>query len=330
MIIEINGFGRIGKQIYRVLVKNGIKVALVNDPALTLKTFFYQARYDSVYGTLDDISLSPKGISAHGIETALSTEKNPKDIEWMKYKVDFVVEASGIFKTLKDCSKHNAPRVILTCPSEDIPMFVLGVNHEDIKDTKIISAASCTTNCLAPLVKLMNDNFQIVEGFVSTIHSMTGSQNTVDGKGKNHRISRGCMNIIPSSTGAAFATERIIPEIKGKISAMAYRVPVPSVSLVDFVVKVNKPTSLEKIRKLIEKQKTPISRNVLGCTDEELVSSDYVGDTRSSILDLKASVQLSPTSFKLVSWYDNEYAYSCRVVDIIFYLKDQSKKSRVK
>lgn len=327
MIVGINGFGRIGKQVYRILVKNGIKVALVNDPALNMEEFFYQARYDTVYGIIDDISMNSNSISAHGIETALTTESSPKNIPWAKYKVDFVVESSGIFKTQIECSKHNAKRVILTCPSEDIPMFIFGVNHLEIKDQKVISAASCTTNCLVPLAKLVHDNFKIEEGFVSTIHSMTGTQKCVDGKGKNHRIGRCAMNIIPSTTGAAFATEKILPELKGKITAMAFRVPIPSVSLIDFVIKTSKPTSLEKIKKLIEKQKDKYLRNILGVTDEELVSSDYIGDTRSSVLDIKASVQLSPTSLKLVSWYDNEYGYSCRIADILFHLRDLHKTS---
>lgn len=325
MIVGINGFGRIGKHVYRILIRNGIKVALVNDPFIDINSFFHQAKYDSTHGKIEDIQLKSKSIIARGIETVLSNERNPKEIKWAKYKVDYVVECSGCFKTMEECSKHDAPRVILTCPSEDIPMFVFGVNHEQIENQKVISAASCTTNCLAPIVKLINDNFEIVEGFVSTIHSLTGSQNTVDGNGRNLRIARGCMNIIPTTTGAAFATEKIIPQVKGKIFAMAYRVPLPNVSLVDFVVKVKNPTSLEKIKKLIEKSTSPAFKCSLCVSEDELVSSDVMGDPRSSILDIRASAQLSPTFFKLVSWYDNEYAYSCRVVDIIFYISDQGK-----
>lgn len=323
MIVGINGFGRIGKQIYRILIKNGIRVALVNDPAIDIETFYYQAKYDSIYGTLDDIEMQTNSIVSQGITTVLSSERNPADIKWKEYRVDYVVECSGVFKTLEKCKEHDSPCIILSCPSVDIPMFVYGVNHEDITDERIISAASCTTNCLAPLAKLMDDRFGIVEGFVSTIHSMTSSQNTVDGKGKNLRSSRGCMNIIPTTTGAAFATEKILPGIKGKISAMAYRVPLSNVSLVDFVVKVKTPTSLDEIRKIIEDCNIKNPDCVLGVTDEELVSCDLVGDSRSSILDLKASAELSPTFFKLVSWYDNEYGYCCRVVDIICYLEDR-------
>ncbi|KAM0680420.1 hypothetical protein GINT2_001480 [Glugoides intestinalis] len=325
MIVGINGFGRIGKQVYRILVKNGIRVALVNDPFIDLNYFHYLAKYDSIYGTLNDVQKGAKSILAYGCETFLSNESEPKDIKWSKYGVVYVIECSGKFKSLKKCEKHKCDRVILTCPSKDIPTFVVGVNHELIRNEKVISAASCTTNCLAPLAKLLNDNFEIVEGFVSTIHSITATQKTVDSKGPEWRSNRGCMNIIPAATGAAIATEKVIPEIKGKIGAMAYRVPVSNVSVIDFAVKLKKATNLEEIRKLIEIPTNAALGNVLGVTDENLVSSDLIGDTRSSILDYNASMQLSPTFFKFVSWYDNEYGYSCRVVDMLFYLSELDK-----
>lgn len=327
MIVGINGFGRIGKQVYRILVKNGVKVALVNDPFIDIKYFYYLAKYDSIYGTLEDIKEKSNSIVAHGIETFLSTEMEPENINWEKYNVNYVIECSGKFTTLNQCNLHDCSRVILSCPSKDIPTFVFGVNHNLIKNEKVISAASCTTNCLAPLAKLINDNFGIVEGFVTTVHSLTGSQKTVDAKGNKWRSNRGSMNIIPATTGAASATEKVIPEIAGKITASAYRVPVSDVSVVDFTVKVKKPTSLEEIKKLIENPKDEVSRAVLGTTNEEVVSSDFIGDSRSSIFDFKASMSLSPTFFKLVSWYDNEYGYSCRLVDLLFFLADKDKKS---
>ncbi|ELA41977.1 glyceraldehyde-3-phosphate dehydrogenase, type I [Vittaforma corneae ATCC 50505] len=235
MIVGINGFGRIGKQVYRILVKNGVNVALVNDPFVDIKYFYYLAKFDSVYGTLEDIQQRQKSVIAHGIETFLSNESEPENINWPKYNVNYVIECSGKFTTHLKCSKHNCERVILSCPSSDIPTFVFGVNHELISNERVISAASCTTNCLAPIVKVLNDRFGIVEGLVTTVHSLTGSQKTVDSKGSKWRSSRGCMNIIPATTGATMATEMVIPEIKGRITGSAYRVPVSDVSVVDFV-----------------------------------------------------------------------------------------------
>jgi glyceraldehyde 3-phosphate dehydrogenase len=330
MIVGINGFGRIGKQVYRILVKNGITVALVNEPFINLKVFYHLARYDSVYGTLEEIQLKKKSIVAYGLETFLSNEKDPSEIKWARHGVEYVVECSGIFKTHAECDKHDAPKVILTCPSIDIPMFVFGVNHWDIKDTeKIISAASCTTNCLAPLVQLMNDNYGVEEGFVTTIHSMTGSQHCVDSTTMDLRSGRGCFNIIPATTGSAMAIEKVIPAIAGKISAMSYRIPLPSVSMIEFIVKTERPATLEKIQKIISNQKNPLIKSVLGIVEEDLVSSDFIGDTRSSIVDFRSCSQLSPNFLKLVSWYDNEYGYSCRVCDLILYLESK-KKTAVK
>lgn len=320
MIVGINGFGRIGKQVYRILAKNGVRVALVNDPFIDIKYFYYLAKFDSVYGTLENIEQKSKSIVAHGIETFLSNESDPKDIKWSKYKVDYVIECTGKFTTSRKCSRHKCSRVILSCPSKDIPTFVFGVNHQLIADHRVISAASCTTNCLAPLVKLLNDKFGIVEGFVTTVHSLTGTQKTVDSQGSKWRSNRSCMNIIPATTGAATATEKVIPEIKGKIHASAYRVPLTEVSVIDFVVKLKKGTSLQEIKQLVENPADSAMKSVLGVTNEEVVSRDLVGDSRSSIFDFKASAELSSTFFKLVSWYDNEYGYSCRLVDLLFYV----------
>lgn len=330
MIVGINGFGRIGKQAYRILVKNGIKVALVNDPNIDVKYFYYLVKFDSVYGTLEEVELKSKSIVAHGIETFLTGESDPRDIKWSRYDVDYVLECSGKFSTLKKCERHKAERVILSAPSEDIPMFVYGVNHTEIGDEKVISCASCTTNCLAPLAKLLNDNFGIVEGFLSTVHSMTASQKAVDSKGSKWRSSRGCMNIIPATTGAATAVGRVIPDLKGKIDGMAFRVPLADVSITDLVVKLKSSTSLEEIRRLIERPKDPYMVNILGVTDEEVVSSDMIGDSRSSILDYNSCMQLGPTFFKLVSWYDNEYGYSCRMVDLLFYVAEKDSSANTK
>lgn len=330
MIVGINGFGRIGKQVYRILVKNGIKVALVNDPNIDVKYFHYLVKYDSVYGTLEEIELKQRSIVAHGIETFLTNESDPRDIKWSRHDVDYVLECSGKFNTVKKCERHRAERVILSAPSEDIPMFVYGVNHTEIQDEKVISCASCTTNCLAPLAKLLNDNFGIAEGFLTTVHSLTASQKAVDSKGSKWRSSRGCMNIIPSTTGAATAVGRVIPDLKGKVDGMAFRVPLADVSIIDFVVKLRKPTSLEEVRKLVEKPKDPHMVNILGLTDDDVVSSDMIGDSRSSILDYSSCMQLSPTFFKFVSWYDNEYGYSCRMVDLLFYIAEKDSRTKSK
>lgn len=330
MIVGINGFGRIGKQVYRILVKNGVQVSLVNDPFIDIKYLYYLAKFDSIYGTMDGIQMRQKSIVAHDIETFLCMETEPENIPWSKYNVDYVIECTGKFTTLSQCRKHKCKRVILTCPSQDIPTFVVGVNHQEIKDEKIISAASCTTNCFAPIAKLLNDNYEIVEGFLTTVHSLTGSQKTVDGKGPKWRSNRACSSIIPSTSGASIAAEKVLPAIKGKIRAAAFRVPVSDVSVIDFSVKLKKPTSLGEIKHLIEACEDPIVKNVLGFTNDELVSCDFIGDPRSSIVDINASMELSPTFLKIVSWYDNEYGYSCRVVDLIFHLAEYDKKKGAK
>lgn len=326
MIIGINGFGRIGKQVYRILIRNKIKVALINDPFIDLEYLFYLAKYDSIYGALEDIELASSSIIAHGIETYLSSHSEPENIDWPKYEVDYVLECSGKFSTIEACNKHKAKRVLLSSPSKTIPMFVYGVNHLSYDDEKVISCASCTTNCIAPLAKILNDNFNIIEGFITTVHSMTGSQKTVDLKGKDWRESRGIMNIIPASTGAASAVAEVLPSLKGKLHSTAFRVPVSDVSVIDFVVRVEKDTSLAIIKEAIENSKDEYLLSIMGVTEDEVVSSDFIGDPRSSILDYKASMMLNKNFFKLISWYDNEYGYSCRMVDMLLYIADLERK----
>lgn len=318
MKVGINGFGRIGKSIYKILVSEGIEVPLVNDPFIDIEYMEYLLRYDSVSGRVD-CRLEGDTIVVNGIRTRLSTERSQESIPWDKYSVDYVVECTGIFTTKSECEKHRCKRVILTAPSTDIPMFVYGVNHDKIGSDKAISAASCTTNCLAPLAKLINDEYGIEEGVMTTVHSVTATQKITDAKDKKWRSARSAMNIIPATTGAANAVGKVLPELDGKLSGMAFRVPVLNVSVVDLVVRLSKDTSLDKIRELVKKCKVP---NVMGYTDEELVSSDFNGDSRSSILDINASMEINPRFFKLISWYDNEYGYSCRVVDLLKYIRD--------
>lgn len=319
MKVGINGFGRIGKNIYRILIANGIEVPLVNDPFIDLEYMAYLLKYDTVTGR-EECKVEGEYLVYKGRKTKLSREKSPELIKWGESQVDYVVEATGVFKAKEDCSKHACKRVILTAPSRDIEMYVYGVNHEKISGEKVISSASCTTNCLAPLAKIINDAFGIEEGVMSTVHAVTATQRTTDSKGSNWRSSRSAMNIIPASTGAATAVGKVLPELKGKLMGMAFRVPVINGSVVDLTVKLSKPTSLQGIKEEIERAG---NKEVIACIEEEVVSADIIGDSRSSLFDLKASIQVSPTFFKLVSWYDNEYAYSCRVVDILKYLSER-------
>lgn len=316
MKVGINGFGRIGKNILKVLIDNGIDVPLVNDPFIDIEYLAYLLKYDTVHG-ISDCKVENGYVLYKGVKIFLSTEKLQKDIPWAKYGVDYVIEASGVFTTKEQCEQHDCKRVILTCPSEDIPMFVFGVNHDQISDQKVISAASCTTNCLAPLAKLLDDSYGIEEGFMTTVHSVTATQKITDAKGKKWRSNRSAMNIIPASTGAAKAVSKVLPSLDGKLNGMAFRVPVLNVSVVDLVVRLKKDTSLLKIKDMIEKLGNP---SVIGTIDEEVVSSDMNGEKRSSVLDIKASMEMSPRYFKLISWYDNEHGYSCRVVDILKYI----------
>ncbi|KAI4292481.1 glyceraldehyde 3-phosphate dehydrogenase (phosphorylating) [Pancytospora philotis] len=316
MKVGINGFGRIGKNVYKILVQNNIEVPLVNDPAMDLSYMEYLLKYDSVNGRFA-CALENDAVVCNGIRTRLSRKYDQADIDWAGHGVDYVVEASGVFTTAEECAKHNCKRVILTAPSKDMPMYVYGVNHTSIGSEKVISAASCTTNCLAPLAKLINDAYGIEEAMMSTVHSVTASQRVTDAKGAKWRSARSADNIIPASTGAADAVVKVLPELAGKLGAMAFRVPVLNVSVVDFVVKLKKATSLDAIKALIKEHSMD---GVLGWTEDAVVSADLINDRRSSIVDMSASMELNSTFFKLISWYDNEYGYSCRVCDLLKYI----------
>lgn len=316
MKVGINGFGRIGKCIYKILSERGIDVPLINDPFIDIEYMRYLVVYDTVYGKMV-CNVEDDAIVYNNKQTRLSKFKIQNEIPWKDYGIDYVVEATGIFTTYADCAKHNAKRIILTAPSTDIPMFVYGVNHTDIKDQKVISAASCTTNCLAPLVKILHDNFCIEEALMTTVHAVTATQKATDGKGQKWRSARSLYNIIPASTGAAKAVSEVIPELKGKINGMAFRVPVLNVSVIDLTVRFQNKTSLAEIVSKINNCGMP---DIIGTVSELIVSSDINGEPRSSILDVEACIELNPRFFKLISWYDNEYGYSCRVADILQYL----------
>lgn len=313
MKVGINGFGRIGKCIYKILIKKGIEVPLVNDPFITEEYLEYLIRYDTVGGRIE-CTREGSTVTVNGIKTELSKVMAQEEIPWEDHGVDYVVEATGLFTAMEECKKHRCKRIILTAASKDIPMFVYGVNHETLKDERVISGASCTTNCLAPLVKILHETFGIEEAFMSTVHAVTASQKVTDAKGSNWREARSANNIIPMTTGATTAITKIFPELDGKITGMCFRVPVQDVSVVDLTVRLKKKTSLADITKEIKKSKTP---DVIGWTEDLVVSSDMINDSRSSIVDIKACIELNSRFFKLISWYDNEYGYSCRVVDLL-------------
>ena len=322
--IGINGFGRIGKMFFRLsLLENDMKVVAIND-LISIKDLYHFMKYDSVHGNIkQNIELKENCISVNGHDIKISSEKNPRDIGWSDFQVDLVLESTGIFLTQESASLHinaGATKVLLSAPSKDqTPMFVYGVNHNTYDDSmKIISNASCTTNCLAPIAKLINDNFSIQSGVVTTVHSATATQNVVDSTSSNNiRISRGILNnIIPSTTGAAKAVGKVVPELDNILTGMAYRVPTSNVSVVDFSVNLKKSTSINEISRVILNASRDKYKGVIGYCDEELVSTDFNGDTRTSIFDKNASMQVTPRFFKLVCWYDNETGYSHKLIEM--------------
>merc|ERR1712181_99647 len=270
-----------------------------------------------------------KFLYVNGQKITVFNERDPKDIKWADAGAEYIVESTGVFTTMEGAQKHmtgGAKKVVISAPSADAPMFVMGVNQEKYDPSlKVVSNASCTTNCLAPLAKVINDNYGIIEGLMTTVHATTATQKTVDGpSGKDWRGGRGAaQNIIPSSTGAAKAVGKVIPELNGKLTGMAFRVPTPDVSVVDLTVRLEKPASYEDICKCIKDASEGSLKGILGYTNEDLVSTDFLGDDRSSIFDAKAGIQLSKTFVKLVSWYDNEMGYSNRVIDLITFMQSQ-------
>jgi len=326
--VGINGFGRIGRLVLRACLEKGVNVLAVNDPFIDVQYMVYMFRYDSTHGRFKGEVKEEGGLLVvDGKRIHVFQERNPADIPWAKVGVEYVVESTGVFTTIEKASSHingGAKKVIISAPSADAPMFVMGVNHEQYNPSlQIVSNASCTTNCLAPLAKVINDNFGIEEGLMTTVHAITATQKTVDGpSGKLWRDGRGAaQNIIPASTGAAKAVGKVIPELNGKLTGMAFRVPVPDVSVVDLTCRLKKEATYDDIKAVVKAaSESDHWKGILGYTDEEVVSSDFIGDTHSSIFDAKAGIQLSKTFVKLISWYDNEYGYSCRVADLIKYM----------
>merc|ERR1711892_105991 len=326
--IGINGFGRIGRLVLRAAVEKGATVVAINDPFIPLDYMVYMFKYDSTHGKFKgEVKEDGKFLYVNGNKITVFNERDPADINWASAGAEYVVESTGVFTTTDKALAHTkggAKKVIISAPSADAPMFVMGVNHEKYdKSLQVVSNASCTTNCLAPLAKVINDNFGIIEGLMTTVHAVTATQKTVDGpSGKDWRGGRGAaQNIIPSSTGAAKAVGKVIPELNGKLTGMAFRVPTPDASVVDLTVRIKKEASNEQICKTIKDASEGAYKGILGYTDEDLVSTDFLGDQRSSIFDAKAGIQLSKTFVKLVSWYDNEMGYSNRVIDLVTHMQ---------
>jgi len=327
--VGINGFGRIGRLVARVLFENySDKVTLValNDPFLTPDLMEYLFRYDTVHGKWKgSVSHGDNTLTVNGHEIFTFDKRDPKDIPWGKVGADIVVESSGAFCELNQSSAHvdaGAKRVIITAPSTTAPMFVMGVNHTTYNGEKIISNASCTTNCLAPLVKVVDEAFGIVEGLMTTVHSYTATQLSVDGASKK-RFREGrhaALNIIPSSTGAAAAVGKVYPNVNGKLTGMSFRVPTADVSVIDLTARLERPATYKDITAAVKKASEGPMKGILTWTEDEVVSSDFIHDTHSSIFDVKAGISLNDHFVKLISWYDNEWGYSNRVMDLLLHV----------
>jgi len=325
--VGINGFGRIGRLVFRAIAKrDGVEVVAIND-LLDVEHLAYLLQYDSVHGRFDGtISVKDGNLVVNGKTVRITAERDPKNIKWDAVGAEMVAECTGIFTTLETAQYHidgGAKKVVISAPSKDAPMFVMGVNHKDVKasDT-IVSNASCTTNCLAPMAKVLNDSFGIEEALMTTVHATTATQLTVDGPSrKDWRGGRSAMlNIIPASTGAAKAVTKVIPALEGKLTGMAFRVPTADVSVVDLTVRLEKETSYEEIKKAFKAASEGPLKGILGYTEEAVVSQDFVSDPRTSIFDAGAGIELNSKFFKVISWYDNEAGYSNKLVDLAQYV----------
>ena len=321
--IGINGFGRIGRMVLRAsLQRDDLEIVAIND-LLDVEHMEYLLKYDSVHGKINaDVKVVGNDLFVNGNKIRITSEKNPENIQWDKVKANIVAECTGIFTTLETAQLHisgGAKKVVISAPSKDAPMFVIGVNCDLIKSTdSIVSNASCTTNCLAPLVKVLNDNYGVEEALMTTVHAVTATQMTVDGPSKkDYRGGRSSMlNIIPASTGAAKAVTKVIPELIGKITGMAFRVPTADVSVVDLTVKLKSSTSYNEIMDTYQKAANTYLKGILGYSEEPIVSQDFVGDSRTSIVDKGAGIELNDKFFKIISWYDNEAGYSYKLLDL--------------
>ncbi len=326
--IGINGFGRIGNLSFQAAIaKEGVEVVAINDPFITADYMAYMTKYDTVHGKFDGTVEARDGmLIVNGKEIKVYNEMDPHNIPWGEVGVEYVLECSGVFTTLEKAQAHidaGAKQVVISAPSKDAPMFVMGVNNKEYKpEMNIVSNASCTTNCLAPLAKVINDKFGIKDGLMTTVHSTTATQKTVDGASKKDwRGGRAAAaNIIPSSTGAAKAVGKVIPELNGKLTGMSFRVPTVDVSVVDLTCNLATPTTYEEICKAMKEASENEMKGIVGYTEDPVVSSDFISDSHTSIFDATAGIMLTDTFVKLVSWYDNEWGYSNKLVDLACYI----------
>lgn len=324
--VGINGFGRIGSLLLRASITNNtnIQIVAINDPFLSIDYAAYMIRYDSVHGYFNaDVKVEGDCLVVNGNKIKFFAKMTPEEVDWKGAGAEYVAEATGKFTKLEDASRHltsGAKKVVITAPGKGTPVFVVGVNENTYKKSMdVVSNASCTTNCLAPLAKVINDNFGIVEGLMTTVHATTATQLTVDGSSKKDwRGGRSALlNIIPASTGAAKVVTEVIPELKGRLTGMAFRVPTADVSVVDLTVRLQKSTTLEEINKVMKKASQGKYKGIIGYTDEAVVSTDLTGNANTCIYDATAGIQLNDHFFKLIAWYDNEWGYSCKVLDLI-------------
>ncbi|WP_034887980.1 type I glyceraldehyde-3-phosphate dehydrogenase [Gillisia sp. Hel_I_29] len=321
--VGINGFGRIGRIAFRNAISSGkVEVVAIND-LLDVDHLAYLLKYDSVHGQFDgEVEVKDGHLVVNGNTVRITAERNPEDLKWDEVGAEIVLDCTGIFTSMDSAGAHlkaGAKKVVISAPSKDIPMFVMGVNHKDVKaEDTIVSNASCTTNCLAPLAKVIDDEFGMVEGLMTTVHAATASQSTVDGPDKkNYRLGRSALNnIIPTSTGAAVAVTKVIPSLKGKLTGMAFRVPTADVSVVDLTVRTEKAATYEQVKAAFKKASEGAYKGVISYTEEMVVSQDYVSNTNTCNFDADAGIALNDNFFKLVAWYDNEYGYSAKLVEL--------------
>lgn len=323
--IGINGFGRIGRLAFRVAMSRAnVQVVAIND-LLDVDYLAYLLKYDSVHGRFDgEVAVKDGNLIVNGQTIRITADRNPENLKWDEVGAAYVIESTGFFTTKEKAALHikgGAKKVIISAPSKDAKMYVMGVNHAEMTaEETIISNASCTTNCLAPLSKVIHDNFGLKEGLMTTVHAATSTQNTVDGPNKAWRRGRSVVNnIIPTSTGAAKAVTKVIPELEGRLTGMAVRVPVPDVSLVDLTFRTEKATSLEEVLATLKAASEGEMKGILGYTEDEVVSQDFVSEPRTSVIDAEACLELNENFFKVISWYDNEFGYATKIVDLLEY-----------
>lgn len=331
--VGINGFGRIGRLVFRASLEKDVEVVGINDPFIDLDYMVYMLKYDSIHGKFNgDVYTKDGKLVVNGKEITVFAERDPKDIKWAECGAEYVVESTGVFTTTDKASAHfngGAKKVIISAPSADAPMFVMGVNNDKYtSDMKVVSNASCTTNCLAPLAKVINDKFGLVEGLMTTVHSTTATQKTVDGpSAKDWRGGRAAANnIIPSSTGAAKAVGKVIPELNGKLTGMSFRVPTLDVSVVDLTCRLDKSTTYEDIKDAMKEASETNLKGIMEYVDEDVVSTDFIHDSNTCIFDAEAGIMLNENFVKLIAWYDNEWGYSNKVVDLIMHMAKTDSK----